>query len=93
VLIPERPITSLGSALFAFVASGVFASLEDAQAKLCPTYRVIEPDGNEHATYERLYAMFRKLYFAMGSPESNPVHMGTVLPALRRIAADVRRST
>jgi L-ribulokinase len=89
ILVPERPITSLGSALFAFLAAGEFANLEDAQRALCPRYRVVEPVPQEHATYEELFPIYRLLYFAMGEPRSEPVAMGAVLPRLREIAARV----
>jgi L-ribulokinase len=92
VLVPQRSITSLGAALFAFLAAGVFDTLEQAQETLCPPYRVIEPDPREHETYERLYSLYRTLYFAMGNAQSGAVQLGHVLPELRRIAADVRRS-
>ena len=90
VLVPERPITSLGSAIFAFLAAGVFDTIEDAQRALCPPYRVFEPDPREVATYERLYSIYKSLYFAMGDPHSAPAHIGNVLPELRRIAAEAR---
>ena len=90
VLVPERPITSLGSAIFAFLAAGVFASIDAAQRALCPTYHAFEPDAREQATCERLYSIYKSLYFAMGDPHSDPVHLGTVLPELRRIAFEVR---
>jgi L-ribulokinase len=92
VLVPERPITGLGSAIFAFLAAGVFSTIEEAQRALCPPYRVVEPDEREHARYERLYAMHRELYFALGDPGSKPVSVGAVLPELRRIADEARRS-
>ena len=87
---PERPITSLGSALFAFLAAGVFPTIEEAQKALCPPYRVIEPDPGENAVYERLFPMYRSLYFSFGVPGSAPAAVGEVLPELRRIAASVR---
>lgn len=90
VLVPERPITSLGSALFAFLAAGAFVTLEHAQKALCPPYRVVEPDARENAVYEKIYPMYRELYFGLGRPGSAPVSMGGVLPELRRIAAEVR---
>jgi len=40
--------------------------------------------------YERLYAIYRDLYFSLGQRDSSPVSIGNVLPALRKIAADVR---
>ncbi|MDQ6611816.1 MAG: ribulokinase [Gemmatimonadota bacterium] len=90
VLVPERPITSLGAALFAFVAAGVFETLEDAQRALCVPFRVVEPDPQATATYEQLFAMYRALYFGFGVPNSPALRVGDVLPALRRIAAEAR---
>jgi L-ribulokinase len=85
VLVPESEVTSLGSAIFAFLAAGVFGSIEEAQNALCPSYRTVEPDAAEAAVYEELYPLFRKLYFAFGKPGSEPVSAGDVLPELRRI--------
>ncbi len=90
ILVPEHPITGLGSAIFAFLASGVFGTVEQAQQALCPPLRIIEPDPREHSIYEQLYAMYRSLYFAFGDPSSGALHVGTILPELRRIAAEVR---
>ncbi|MFI5239430.1 MAG: ribulokinase [Gemmatimonadales bacterium] len=90
ILVPARSITGLGSSIFAFLAAGVFDTIEDAQHALCPPLRVIEPNPRERATYERLYAMYRSLYFAMGDPSSPAVHVGAVLPELSRIAAEVQ---
>jgi L-ribulokinase len=92
VLVPERPITSLGSAIFAFLAAGTFATIEDAQRALSPPHRSVDPDAREHALYERLYAIYKELYFAMGDPASSSVAIGGVLPELRRIAAEARSS-
>jgi L-ribulokinase len=91
VLVPERSITSLGSAIFAFLAARTFASIGEAQRTLCPTYRVVEPDPPAHRTYERLFAHWRALYFTMGVPDSAPVAVGAILPELRAIAAEARR--
>jgi L-ribulokinase len=91
VLVPEGDVTSLGSAIMAFMAAGAFASIEAAQQALCPRYRTIEPDARDRDPYERLYAMYRKLYFAFGKPGSEAVGMGDVLPALGRLAAQVRQ--
>lgn len=89
VLVPERPITSLGSAIFAFLAAGVFQSVEDAQRALCPPLRAVEPDAHDHALYEELYALYKPMYFAMGTPGSQPISVGDVLPRLRTIASRV----
>ena len=87
VLVPQQEVTSLGSAIFAFMAAGVFKTIEDAQNALCPSFRTVEPEPQAAATYERLFALYRKLYFGFGQPKSEPVSVGDVLPELRRIAA------
>jgi L-ribulokinase len=93
VLVPASSITSLGSAIFAFLACGAFASVTDAQSALCPEYRVIQPQPEQVAVYEKLYALYRELYFGLGEPDAPAVAIGHVLPALRTIAAEVRAAT
>jgi L-ribulokinase len=83
VLVPTKSVTSLGSAIFAFLAAGTFKTIEDAQDKICPLYRVFEPDPSEQRVYEDLYRLFSRLYFAFGK---NAGDMGDVLPALIRIS-------
>ena len=87
VLVPQQEVTSLGSAIFAFLAAGVFKSVEEAQDKLCPSYRTVSPEPAAVAVYERLFPIFRKLYFGFGNPKSDELAVGDVLPELRRIAA------
>jgi L-ribulokinase len=93
VLVPERPVTSLGSAIFAFLAAGVFSTVEEAQAALCPPHRVVEPDPRERSAYEELFQIFKALYFGLGERGSMPTALGDVLPALRRIAAATRSAS
>jgi L-ribulokinase len=90
VLVPESEVTSLGSAIFAFLAAGIFKSIEEAQEALCPRFRTVLPDAREAERYERLYSLYRKLYFGMGSLSAPDVSMGRVLPELRKIATEVR---
>jgi L-ribulokinase len=90
VLVPERSITSLGSALFAFLAAGAFPTLEEGQRALCPPYREVKPDATAAAVYNRLYPMYRDLYFGFGRPGSDGPAVGRVLPTLRQIAAEAR---
>lgn len=90
VLIPETEVTSAGSAIFAFLAAGVFQSVEEAQHRLCPKYRTVEPDPAQAAVYERLYGLYRKVYFGLGKPDAGAAALGDVLPELRRIAAEAR---
>ena len=91
VLVPEQEVTSLGSAIFAFLAAGVFESVEEAQDALCPSYRVIKPRQEAQSIYQELHGLYQKLYFSYGIPESGPVGSGEVLPRLRRIAARTRQ--
>ncbi len=90
VLVPSGDVTSLGSAIFAFVASGDFASVEEAQDALCPPFKTYLPDEGEAAVYDRLYSMFRELYFSLGAPNAPPAQIGHILPALREIAAEAQ---
>lgn len=90
VLVPQTEVTSLGSAIFAFLAAGTFRTIEEAQEALCPKYRVVEPDPAAVRVYAELYPLYRKLYFAFGRPGSEGAAIGDVLPALRRIATESR---
>ena len=66
ILVPLKDTTSLGSAIFAFLAAGAFKTVEEAQAALTPGYRVIEPRATGVRAYEELFPKFRELYFALG---------------------------
>ena len=90
VLVPQADVTSLGSAIFAAMAAGAFRSIEEAQKKLCPPYRTIEPDAQSARVYQELYAIYRELYFAFGKSDSTAIPVGRVLRSLRRIAAATR---
>lgn len=90
VLIPQSDVTSLGSAIFAFLAARTFRTVEEAQDALCPQYRTVNPDSGEAAVSNEVYQLYRKVYFAMGRRDAEPVAMGDVLPELRRIAAGAR---
>jgi L-ribulokinase len=88
VLVPTKSVTSLGSAIFAFLAAGTFKSVEEAQSKICPPHRVYEPDRGEQRVYEELYRLFSRLYFAFGEKRGE---MGDVLPSLIRISESRQR--
>lgn len=90
VMVPDGDVTSLGSAIFAFLAAGVFRTVEEAQKQLCPSFRVVEPDPEAVGVYQEIYPLFRKLYFGFGQRESGAIAAGDVLPVLRRIAAKAR---
>ncbi len=89
VLVPSKSVTSLGSAIFAFLAAGTFKTIEEAQKKICPPNRVFEPDKSEQSVYEELYPLYSKLYFSLGDPQDK-AGLGAVLPTSdprRRIGA------
>ena len=88
VLVPDGVPTSLGSGIFALLAAGAFPSVEAAQEKLCLPFRTYEPQPRAHAIYNRLFELYRKLYFALGTRAAEPVLLGNLLPEIRRIAAE-----
>src|SRR5262249_23495461 len=91
VLVPASSVTSLGSAIFAFLAAGTFQTVEEAQDKICPSYKVFEPQPNAQAVYMQLYPLYRELYFALGQP--NQPLLGRILPELIRISESVNKGS
>lgn len=89
VLVPSGDVTSLGSAIFAFVTSGDYASVQEAQDALCPPHTTYLPDEREAAVYDELYSLYRELYFSLGEPTAPAAHIGHILPTLRKIASEV----
>jgi L-ribulokinase len=88
VLVPSKSVTSLGSAIFAFLAAGTFKTVEEAQDKICSPNKVFEPDKSEQPIYAELYGLYSKLYFALGQPGGA---FGDVLPKLIQLADSARR--
>jgi L-ribulokinase len=91
VLVPAGIPTSLGSGIMALVAAGIYKTVEEAQAAVCLPFRTVEPDQRAADTYDRLYALYKDVYFALGRREAAAIPLGRVLPELRKIAADARR--
>jgi L-ribulokinase len=83
VLVPSKSVTSLGSAIFAFLAAGTFKTIEEAQDKICPPHRIFEPQKSEQAAYDELFELFSRLYFAFGSLKGA---FGGILPKLIQLA-------
>jgi L-ribulokinase len=84
VLVPSSSVTSLGSAIFAFMAAGTFKTIEEAQDKMCPKHTVFTPQPYAQKTYATLFDLYRKLYFAFGDPRNSSV--GDVLPTLIKLS-------
>jgi L-ribulokinase len=89
VLVPDGVPTSLGSTIFAFLAAGTFPTIEAAQEKLCLKFNVISPRPAATAVYQKIYALYRKAYFALGTRSAEAVSLGDILPELRSIAREV----
>jgi L-ribulokinase len=84
VLVPASSVTSLGSAIFAFLAAGTFTTVEEAQDKICPRHTVFTPRAENQKVYDALYELYRKLYFSFGEP-GDP-NFGNILPTLIELA-------
>jgi L-ribulokinase len=84
VLVPSGKVTGMGSAIFAFLGSGTFKTIEEAQQKICPAYAVFEPQAETQAVYRELYEIYRKIYLEFGRPFEGS--FGKVLPKLIQIA-------
>jgi L-ribulokinase len=89
VLVPSTSVTSLGSAIFAFLAAGTFHSVEEAQDKICPLHKVFHPEPSARSIYDQLYPLYRELYFALGQPNHSP--LGKILPELIHISESVNK--
>jgi L-ribulokinase len=92
VLVPQGTPTSLGSVMMAGVAAGAFADIEEAQLRLCLPFTIFRPRAAVVERYERLYRLYRRAYFALGTSQAEAVALGDLLPELKRIAAEVRQS-
>jgi L-ribulokinase len=90
VVVPAKTVVSLGSAIFAFLAAGTFQSVEEAQDKVCPPFKVFAPDPRAQQVYDELYPLYRDLYFALGEPGKHP--LGKVLPTLIRIVEEAHQT-
>jgi L-ribulokinase len=90
ILVPDGTSTSLGSGIFAFLAVGTFASIEEAQIAVCLPYRTFHPRPEFAGIYNELFSLYRELYFALGRPGAPGSTLGNVLPALQSLAHEQR---
>jgi L-ribulokinase len=88
VLVPDGIPTSIGAGIFAQLAAGIFPTIEEAQSAMCPSHKTYMPEPTSVAVYERLFPLYRKIYFAFGDETSSPQDLSAVLRELREIAAD-----
>jgi len=80
VLVPSKSVVSLGSAIFAFLAAGIFKTVEEAQDKICSEHAVFTPKPAAQRVYHALDALYQKFYFAFGQPHE--AKFGDVMPTL-----------
>jgi L-ribulokinase len=80
VLVPSKSVTSLGSAIFGFLAAGTFKTVEEAQDRICPGHTVFTPEPEAQKVYNSLYPLYHRIYFAFGQPGIGK--FGDVLPTL-----------
>jgi L-ribulokinase len=85
VLVPSSKVTGIGSAIFAFLAAGVFKTVDEAQGKVCPKHTTFNPKPEDQKRYDELYALYRRIYFDFGKP-SGESRFGDVLPKLIQVA-------
>ncbi len=81
---------ALGAAMFGAVAGGAFATLAEAQEKICAVRdRVYQPDPSAHAAYRELYALYKTLHDAFGTRDwhGSLAHVMKELIALRKRAS------
>ena len=92
MLVPTAEVTSLGSAIFAFLAAGAFRTIEEAQDALCPGFDIIEPDPDRRPSTNGCSRSIGSSTSRWGAATPNRRPIGDVLPTLRRIAAEARQS-
>jgi L-ribulokinase len=85
VLVPKTSVTGLGSAIFALLAAGAVKTIAQAQEQICPQYTTFLPQADTKATYDRLYELFRRIYFDFGKPAKGAT-FADVLPTLIHVA-------
>jgi L-ribulokinase len=74
----------------ALLAAGIYKTIEEAQKAVCLPLRTVEPDRRSVDVYERLYALYKDVYFALGLRHAAAMPLGRVLPELREVAAETR---
>ena len=71
VLVPKGDVTSLGSAIFAFLAAGRLPDHRRGAGRSCArASATIEPEPVRRPPASELFALYRKLYFAFGQRTS-----------------------
>jgi L-ribulokinase len=88
VLVPNGQTTSLGAGIFAALVCGAFATLEEAQARLCAPFETFLPETSQGAVYEEMFAAYRQLYFEFGDKSRG--RYAQIFEMLNRIARSAK---
>jgi L-ribulokinase len=91
VLVPSSNVVGVGSAIFAFLAAGIFKTVEEAQAKVSPPHRIFQPRPSGQTVYDELYRLYRRLYFSFGGRQT--ADLGDVLPTLIKLKEAAHSNT
>ena len=84
---------ALGAALFGAVASGAHKNVAIAQRAMTGVRDVVyKPVRESVRTYARLYALYRRLHDAFGTPDAAPAAFGDLMPELIAIRQEVRHA-
>lgn len=83
---------ALGAALFGAVAAGAYKNVAAAQKAMTGVKDIVyKPVRAAVKTYDRLYALYRRLHDAFGRPDAVPAAFGTLMPELIALRQEVRR--
>jgi len=77
-VVPEGDVTSLGSAIFAFMAAGTFSFHRKSTRCTVPEVHGIRTNAASAAVYDELFALYHKLYFSMGQRNAPATAIGDV---------------
>ena len=59
-----REATALGAAIIAGYGAGIYKDISEASRRLVKWSKVYQPNMENHAVYERMYSVWRKMYAA-----------------------------
>ena len=84
---------ALGAAIFGAVAAGAYKNVALAQKAMTGVKdTVYKPERTARRTYDRLYALYRRLHDAFGMPDAAPAALGSLMPELIAIRQEARHA-
>ena len=94
VLVPQGDVTSLGAAIFAFLACGAFKNIEAGAGRACVlSSESFEPNPASVTGVSAVVSFISGSSISRSAKnESAAANIGDVMPEIRRIGAEVRNS-